>query len=92
MSDDMDGMDMAFLARFKPRQAHTATGRRVAETRPVHHLDGRKSRATGRTAQLNLKVRHEFRDHVAALAQQERLMMVEIIEKAVMEYAERRGR
>lgn len=92
MSDDLDGMDMMIMARYKPRPAHSATGRRVAETRPLHHLDGRSARTTGRVAQLNLKVRHEFRDHVAALARAENLMMVEIIERAVTEYIERRGR
>lgn len=92
MSDDIDGVDMAIMARFKPRPAHSAAGRRVAETKPLHHRDGRALRSTGRTAQMNLKVRPEFRDHVTAIAAQDRIMMVELIERAVEEYIERRGR
>lgn len=89
---DLDGEDMAIMARFKPRPAHSsATGRRAAEARPVHHVDGRRARATGRNAQLNLKVRHEFRERVLAVSQHLNMMMVELIERAVEEYIERQG-
>lgn len=91
MSDDLDGVDMAIMAKFKPRAAHTAAGRRVGETRPVHSSDGRALRATGRTAQMNLKVRPEFRQHVMDLAARDGIMMVEYIERAVAAYAKRGG-
>ena len=80
------------MARFKPRPAHTTAGRRLAETRPRSGADGRSLYVTGRTTQMNLKVRAEFKDHVYALARSEGVMMIEIIERAVEEYIERRGR
>ena len=92
MSDDLDGTDMHIISRFTPRQAHSAAGRRVAETKPMHHRDGRKLRTTGRTAQMNLKVRPDFRDHIVAVAEADGIMMVELIEAAVEEYLERLGR
>ena len=87
----MDGEDMTIMARFGRRDTSTARGRRVAETRPMHHTDRRRLRATGRTVQLNLKVRPDFRDWVHALAEARNLLMVEYIEQAVEERAKRDG-
>lgn len=85
----VDGEDMEILAHFGRRETHTARGRRVAETRPSHFQDRRKLRTTGRTAQMNLKVRPDFKDRVFALAQNAGLLMVEYVEMAIEEQAKR---
>lgn len=85
--DDLDGMDMQIMAHFKPRASRTASGRRRGETRPMHYSDGRKLRATGRTEQMNLKVRPDFKDRVSALARNANMLMVEYVERAIEAYA-----
>lgn len=91
MADEPDGVDMQLMAAFGRRPTSTARGRRMAETRPMHFTDGRALRSTGRTAQMNLKVRPDFKDRVAALARNHGLLMVEYIERAVEEKAARDG-
>lgn len=86
MADSLEGEDMAIMARFKPRAARTAAGRLANETRMMHEADGRALRATGRTAQMNLKVRPEFRERISALARRNNILMVEFIERAVAAY------
>jgi len=44
-----------------------------------------------KSAQMNLMVRPEFRDRVTALALAERILMVELIERAVEAYARLKG-
>jgi hypothetical protein len=51
------------------------------ESVPVH-IDGRSLRATGRTEQLNLHVRPDFKKRVKLLAVQRDLLLVEILEQA----------
>lgn len=89
MSDEPDGVDMAIMEHFRRRATSTVRGRRLAETRPMHQVDGRKLRATGRTSQMNLKVRPDFKDRVSALALNANLLMIEYIERAVEEKAAR---
>lgn len=90
MSDDLEGVDMQLMARFGRRPGTTVRGRRLAETRPAHPVDNRRLRTTGRVAQMNLKVRPDFRDRVFAAAQNEGLLMIELVERAVEAYLERR--
>jgi len=80
---------MQIMERFAPRASRTAAGRLAGEARMMHQADGRALRATGRTEQMNLKVRKEFREHVAAMARRDGIMMVEYIERAVEAYKSR---
>lgn len=91
MADD-DDTDLQIMARFAPRTAQTGAGRLANETRAVAYPDRRATRSTGRTAQLNLKCRPAFREHVAALARKEGRMMIEIIEAALALYEQTRGK
>ena len=89
MSSDLEGEDMLILAKFAKRDATaTLAGRRARETRPLAPADRRQlAHGSTKSFQLNLKVRPEFRDRVSALALNEGIPMVELIERAVEAYA-----
>jgi hypothetical protein len=90
---DLEGEDMTILARFAKREATaTVAGRRMRETRPLQPTDRRRLlHGSTKSAQMNLKVRPEFRDRVTALALNEGIPMVELIERAVEAYAQHKG-
>ena len=90
---DLEGEDMQILARFARRDAtSTLAGRRMRETRPLKPTDRRRLlHGSTKSAQMNLKVRPEFRDRVTALALNEGIPMVELIERAVEAYAQLKG-
>lgn len=86
-----DENDIAALrARYKPQApplGAAAAGRRAAErkaTQPrIAANDGRKLRATGRTAQLNVTVRPEIKELVSALALARGSTVVALIEDLI---------
>jgi hypothetical protein len=86
---DLEGEDMQILARFTKRPgAASLAGRRTRETRPVAPADRRHMTiASTKNRQMNLKVTPEFHQRVSALARNERVPMVELIERAVEAYA-----
>ena len=86
---DLEGEDMAILARFGKRPAaDSLAGRRARETRPVAVADRRRiTQASTKSRQLNLKVTPEFHERVSALARNDGVAMVELIERAVEAYA-----
>jgi hypothetical protein len=90
---DLEGEDMAILERFAKRpSAASEAGRRTRETRPLAVADRRLiSHRTKQPApkrlQLNLKVFPAFHERVSALALNEGIPMVELIERAVEAYA-----
>ena len=91
---DLEGEDMAILARFGKRSAAaTLAGRRTRETRPLSPADRRRITQNGaqpsppKRLQLNLKVLPEFHERVSALALNEGIAMIELIERAVEAYA-----
>jgi hypothetical protein len=91
---DLEGEDMAILARFGKRpSAATLAGRRSRETRPLSPADRRRITQNGtqpsppKRLQLNLKVRPEFHERVSALALTEGVAMITVIERAVEAYA-----
>jgi hypothetical protein len=94
---DLEGEDMQILARFSRRPAAASlAGRRERETRPLAIADRR--RITPRDAplpprrlQLNLKVLPEFHEQVSALALNEGVAMITLIERAVEAYARSKG-
>jgi hypothetical protein len=86
---DLEGEDMLILAKFAKRDAAaTLAGRRARETRPLAPADRRRLvHGSTKSRQLNLKVRPEFHERVSALALNEGVPMVELIERAVAAYA-----
>jgi hypothetical protein len=93
MSDD-DGEDMLILQRFQKRPAAASiAGRRERETRPLNPADRRlidrrvKEAAAPKRVQLNLKVLPKFHERVSALARNEGVAMITVIERAVEAYA-----
>jgi hypothetical protein len=53
-------------------------------------LDGRSMNKTGRTYQLGTRVRKEFLEKLKRIAYEEKLKLVEVLEKALECYDERR--
>jgi hypothetical protein len=91
---DLEGEDMAILARFRKRpSAATLAGRRIRETRPLSPADRRRITHNGtappppKRLQLNLKVLPKFHERVSALALSEGVAMITVIERAVEAYA-----
>jgi predicted HicB family RNase H-like nuclease len=88
-----EGEDMAILERFAKRpSAASVAGRRARETRPLAVADRRlisqrSTQAAPKRLQLNLKVLPEFHERVSALALNEGIAMVVLIERAVEAYA-----
>ena len=72
-------------------------GRRIRETRPLPAADRRRITKTDapptppRRLQLNLKVLPEFHERVSALALNEGIAMITVIERAVEAYARSKG-
>ena len=88
---NLEGEDMEILASFSRRPASLA-GRRERETRPLSPADRRRITLRGAPAppkrlQLNLKVLPEFHERVSALALNEGVAMITVIERAVEAYA-----
>ena len=55
-----------------------------------HRIDGRSLRKTGRTVQFATKVSVEFDDKLRRIAQRDRLLLVEVLERALEAYEEAR--
>jgi hypothetical protein len=91
---DLEGEDMAILKHFAKRpSAASVVGRRTRETRPLAVADRRLishriKQPAPKRLQLNLKVLPEFHERVSALAPNEGISMVELIERAVEAYAQ----
>ncbi len=88
-SSDLEGEDMLILEKFGKRTATASlAGRRARETRPLAAADRRRlAQGSTKSRQMNLKVRPEFHERVSALALNEGIAMVELIERAVEAYA-----
>ena len=89
LMSDLEGEDMLILAKFGKRAATASlAGRRARETRPLAAADRRRlAHGSTKSRQINLKVRPEFHERVSALALNEGIAMVELIERAVEAYA-----
>jgi predicted HicB family RNase H-like nuclease len=86
---ELEGEDMVLMARFGKRpSAASLAGRRERETRPLAAADRQHLvKPSTKSRQLNLKVTPEFHERVSALARNEGLHMVALIERAVEAYA-----
>lgn len=49
-------------------------------------IDGRTLRATGRTIAITLRVSPEFNDKLREIAQRDRILLVEVLERALATY------
>jgi hypothetical protein len=93
---DLEGEDMPILERFAKRpSAASVAGRRTRETRPLavaylRLISHRTKQPAPKRLQLNLKILPEFHERVSALALNESIPMVELIESAVEAYAQSR--
>jgi hypothetical protein len=89
---DLEGEEMEILARFNKRPAAASlAGRRARETRPLSASDRRRlTQVSTKSRQLNLKVTPEFHERVSALARNEGIAMVDLVERAVEAYARAR--
>jgi len=89
---DLENLDAAFAAAFgDPEIAAGASvkGRKAREKRAaLKATDGRRKRgvAPDQTRQLNVAIRRELRERLALASRAQRLMMVEIVEKALEAY------
>lgn len=89
MADADDDFNLAALNRYGKRQTSTVAGRRRAEVR-VPNLNVKRSQGKSRrVVQLNLRVAPEWKARLVALAETQRLDMVEIIEDAMALYEEK---
>jgi predicted HicB family RNase H-like nuclease len=85
---DIEGEDLEVLKRFGKRPSASLAGRRERETRPLPPSDRRRvTQGSTKSRQMNLKVTPEFQERVSALARNEGITMVAIIERAVEAYA-----
>lgn len=62
--------------------AHVA----AANSEPIQRMDGRSARRTNRTLQFATRVRPEWDAELRALAQRDRLLLVEVLERALELY------
>lgn len=76
------------IATGKGRKAPggTVASRDRLEKRPVLPTDGRRKRATGRTLQLNVKVKPSFRAELQALANERDVGLAEMMERILAEW------
>ena len=86
---ELEGEDMVLMERFGKRSsAASLVGRRERETRPLAVSDRHcLTKPSTKSRQLNLKVTPEFHERVSALARNDGVPMVELIERAVEAYA-----
>ena len=70
----------------KKRKMFGAIPQEVSENLQAPELAPSDKRITGRTKQLNFKVREEFYWKLKNLAVEEKCLMVEILEKSLKEY------
>lgn len=72
-------------------QTLSETGR-LPRMRKARETDGRSLRATGRTMQLNIKVKPEFRDEVFKLAAERGIGMSAMLEIILAEWKQKGAR
>jgi predicted HicB family RNase H-like nuclease len=86
---ELEGEDMVLMARFGKRpSAASLAGRRERETRPLPAADRQHLvKPSTKSRQLNLKVTPEFHERVSALARNDGVAMVDLVERAIEAYA-----
>ncbi len=93
MTADLEDFDFtSVLSKPTKRVGQSLNGRRAQEKKRLSKSDRRKLSTTGRTVQMNLKTRAEWRVAVAAYAKQHDILMIEAIERAWAALMEKEGR
>jgi hypothetical protein len=87
-TDDVGAAWGRMLAAAGGRKTKGATvaSRSAAEKPPVLPTDGRRLRATGRTQQLNMKVKPEYRTELETLAAERDIGLAEMSERILAEW------
>ena len=79
--------DRVMAAEPEIKAAGKPKNRRAAEKRhALKHDDGRRKRATGRTAQFNLKIKPESKAAMVAASQKYDMLLAEMAEAAFEQY------
>lgn len=86
--DDIAAAWSRVLAAAGTRKTKGATvrSRAEAEKPPVLPTDGRRLRATGRTKQMNMKVKPSYYDELAELASKRGVGLAEMSERILAEW------
>lgn len=78
------------LALPKAGSGNTEGDASLPEAYPPERIDGRSLRRTGRTVQFATRVSPEFDTRIRTIAKRERLLLVEVLEKALDAYEAKR--
>jgi hypothetical protein len=68
------------------RRAHPASRTSIGAGEGVPRRDGRSARRTGRTVQFATRVSPEFDERVRVIAEEENILLVEVLERALEAY------
>lgn len=86
MSDEDDilsAFDQTFRVDAALKKAGSPKVRRAAEKKhALKHDDGRSKRATGRTAQFNLKIKPDYKARMVEAAKTHNVLLAELAERA----------
>lgn len=91
MANDLDDFDFAAALEAPLLPGQTLAGRRDREKKPLSRADRYKLQVTGRTKQLNLKVRPAMHAELMSTAQMKGKLPTEIVEEAWELYKATRG-
>lgn len=83
-NDAMRGAMLRLMGNFSPATPKKAA-RKQREQKARSMVDGRKLRAKGRTAQVNIKVRPEVKERLAAFVEAEGVLIADWFERLVEE-------
>lgn len=81
--DILSAFDQTFRVNAALKEAGKPKVRRAAEKKhALKHDDGRSKRATGRTAQFNLKIRPDYKTRMVAAAKTHDVLLADLAELA----------
>lgn len=91
-SDDLEAFDFAAALAAPPRRAgQSLKGRRATEKQKLSEADRRKVQTTGRTEQMNLRVRPMTKVEFIQTAQKINILPTELFERAWEHYKHHLG-
>jgi hypothetical protein len=87
MTSEKEGFDGNMLAmlgsKLRKTRGASVADRLALERQELAKIDGRSSRATGRTEQLNLRLKSDIKDRIKRIAKDKDLLLAEVIERAI---------
>jgi len=88
--DDIDQIDAALVAAYRDTDIKASASPKARKAREKRAAlapdDGRRKRATGRTAQFNVKVKPELRHRTIQASRQHDMPISVLVEKALEAY------